>query len=190
MAARLARDAAVMPVVIRRIALSGPAWFADACYSHRKSGLMQISNNAVKSSVLFVLAACALLPVFPSGEAFAAYPERLVKIVVPFAPGGGTDVVARTLAQEMSKDLVVSVIIENKPAAGTIIGTQSVATSAPAGYTLLMGTFANAVNPSLQAKLPYDAHADFAAAGPIPPSLQPVVVSTPAPLKTHAPLIP
>ena len=59
----------------------------------------------------------------------AAYPERIVKIVVPFAPGGGTDVVARTLAQEMAKDLGASVIIENKPGAGTIIGTQAVAAS-------------------------------------------------------------
>ena len=84
------------------------------------------------------------------GPALPRYPDRLVKIVVPFAPGGGTDVVARTLAQEMAKDLGVSVIVENKPGAGTIIGTQAVATSEPDGYTLLMGTFANAVNPSLQ----------------------------------------
>src|SRR4051794_2458040 len=89
----------------------------------------------------FAFATCILLA---SVSAFAAYPERIVKIVVPFAPGGGTDVVARTLAQEMSGDLGVSIIIENKPGAGTIIGTQSVATSAPDGYTLLMGTFANA----------------------------------------------
>src|SRR4051794_38361797 len=91
---------------------------------------MQARNISYKSSILFALAACALLSVFPYGKAFGAYPERIVKIVVPFAPGGGTDVVARTLAQEMSKDLGVSVIIENKPGAGTIIGTQSVATSA------------------------------------------------------------
>src|SRR5512147_679540 len=88
-------------------------------------------------------------------QALAAYPDRIIKIVVPFAPGGGTDVVARTLAQEMAKELGASVIIENKPAAGTILGTQSVAASAPDGYTLLMGTFANAVNPSLNPKLPY-----------------------------------
>ena len=88
----------------------------------------------------------------PQAPASAAYPERIIKIVVPLAPGGGTDVVARTLAQEMAKDLGATVIIENKPGAGTIIGTQAVATSAPDGYTLLMGTFANAVNPSLNAK--------------------------------------
>ena len=78
--------------------------------------------------------------------------------MVPFAPGGGTDVLPRTLAQEIAKDLGVSVIIENKPGAGTIIGTQAVATSEGDGYTLLMGTFANAVNPGLYAKLPYDQH--------------------------------
>src|SRR5689334_9672452 len=98
--------------------------------------------------------------VLASAAALAAYPDRVIKIVVPFAPGGGTDVVARTLAQEMTKDLG-SIIIENKPGAGTILGTQLVAASPPDGYTLLMGTFANAVNPTLNAKLPYDAHKDF-----------------------------
>src|SRR5471032_1981381 len=95
---------------------------------------------------LFALAAWALL--LPCDRALAAYPDRVIRIVVPFAPGCGTDVIARTLAQEMAKDLGATVIIENKPGAGTIIGTQAVATSEPDGYTLLMGTFANAVNPS------------------------------------------
>src|SRR3954471_3983617 len=109
-------------------------------------------------STLVLFAACALTSVTPVR---AAYPERIIKIVVPFAPGGGTDVVARTLAQEMSKEIGASVIIENKPGAGTILGTQLVAASPPDGYTLLMGTFANAVNPSLNPKLPYDAHKDL-----------------------------
>lgn len=150
---------------------------------------MQARHDNSKSSLLFALAACALLSVLPADAAFAGYPERLVKIVVPFAPGGGTDVVARTLAQEMSGDLGVSVIIENKPGAGTIIGTQSVATSAPDGYTLLMGTFANAVNPSLQARLPYDAHADFAAVALVARSFNLVVVNPASPIKSIADLI-
>jgi tripartite-type tricarboxylate transporter receptor subunit TctC len=134
---------------------------------------------------LFALAAYALL----NGAAFAAYPDRIIKIVVPFAPGGGTDVVARTLAQEMAKDLGVSVIIENRPGAGTIIGTQNVATSAGDGYTLLMGTFANAVNPSLQAKLPYDSHKDFAAVALVARSFNIVVVNPASPIKSIADLI-
>jgi tripartite-type tricarboxylate transporter receptor subunit TctC len=150
---------------------------------------MQAQNASRKSSILFALAACALLSAWPEGKAFAAYPDRIIKIVVPFAPGGGTDVVARTLAQEMSKDLGVSVIIENKPGAGTIIGTQAVATSAPDGYTLLMGTFANAVNPSLNPKLPYDAHNDFAAVALVARSFNLVVVNKASPITSIAELI-
>src|SRR5438132_7083007 len=89
--------------------------------------------------------------------AHAAFPDRIIKIVVPQAPGGGTDAIARVLAQEMARDLGGSVIVENKAGAGTIVGTQAVVTSEPDGYTLLMGTFASAVNSSLIAKLPYDA---------------------------------
>jgi tripartite-type tricarboxylate transporter receptor subunit TctC len=138
---------------------------------------------------LFALAACALLSVLPIDPAAASYPDRTIKIIVPFAPGGGTDVVARTLAQEMVKDLGVSVIIENKPGAGTIIGTQAVATSDPDGYTLLMGTFANAVNPSLQAKLPYDHDRDFAAVALVARSFNIVVVNPKSPYRSIADLI-
>jgi tripartite-type tricarboxylate transporter receptor subunit TctC len=80
-------------------------------------------------------------------------------------------------------------IIENKPGAGTIIGTQTVATSEPDGYTLLMGTFANAVNPSLNAKLPYDPHKDFAAVALIARSFNIVVVNPASAIKSIADLI-
>jgi tripartite-type tricarboxylate transporter receptor subunit TctC len=140
--------------------------------------------------LLFALAAWTMLPsVLSNDGALALYPDRIVKIVVPFAPGGGTDVIARTLAQEMARDLGVSVIIENRPGAGTIIGTQAVAASEPDGYTLLMGTFANAVNPSLQAKLPYDAHKDFAAIALVARSFNIVVVNPKSPIKSIADLI-
>src|SRR4051812_12505281 len=138
---------------------------------------------------LFALAAWALLAALPVNVAFAAYPERTIRIVVPFAPGGGTDVIARTLAQEMAKDLGATIIIENKPGAGTIIGTQTVAVSEPDGYTLLMGTFANAVNPSLNAKLPYDPHKDFAAVALIARSFNIVVVNPASAIKSIADLI-
>ena len=118
-----------------------------------------------------------LLAALSDDKALALYPDRIVRIVVPFAPGGGTDVIARALAQEMTRDLGASVIIENKPGAGTIIGTQAVATSAPDGYTLLMGTFSHAVNPSLNAKLPYDAQKDFAPVALLARSFNIVVVN-------------
>ena len=135
--------------------------------------------------VLLAVAAFAL----PAGNALAAYPDRIVKIVVPFAPGGGTDVVARTLALEMGKDLGATVIVENKPGAGTIIGTQAVATSAADGYTLLMGTFANAVNPSLYPKLSYDQHKDFAPVALVARSFNIVVVNPDSSIKSIADLI-
>lgn len=135
--------------------------------------------------VLFALAISAL----PVGEALAFYPEKTIRIVVPFAPGGGTDVIARTLAQELAKDLGASVIIENKPGAGTVIGTQTVAASEPDGYTLLMATFANAVNPSLNSKLPYDPHKDFAAVALLARSFNIVVVNPASPIKSVGDLI-
>jgi len=144
---------------------------------------------AREAFLVFALAAWALISALSVNGAFAAYPERTIRIVVPFAPGGGTDVIARTLAQEMAKDLGATIIIENKPGAGTIIGTQTVAASEPDGYTLLMGTFANAVNPSLNAKLPYDPHKDFAAVALIARSFNIVVVNPASAIKSIADLV-
>jgi tripartite-type tricarboxylate transporter receptor subunit TctC len=138
---------------------------------------------------LFAVAASVVLVVLSCGPAAAFYPDRTVKIVVPFAPGGGTDVVARTLAQEMAENLGGSVIVENKPGAGTIIGTQAVAASEGDGYTLLMGTFANAVNPSLYAKLPYDQHRDLAPVALIARSFNIVVVNPQSNIHSIADLI-
>ena len=149
---------------------------------------MPITPAARPAPVLFALAAW-LLAAFSPSAASAAYPDRVIRIVVPFAPGGGTDVVARTLAQELARDLGANIVIENKPGAGTIIGTQAVATSEPDGYTLLMGTFANAVNPSLNAKLPYDPHKDFAPVALIARSFNIVVVNPKSPFHSIADLI-
>jgi tripartite-type tricarboxylate transporter receptor subunit TctC len=148
-----------------------------------------LTTRNLKANVLFALAAFALLSAASPTNALAGYPDRIIKIVVPFAPGGGTDVVARTLAQEMAHNLGVNVMIENKPGAGTIIGTQAVAVSDPDGYTLLMATFANAVNPSLNAKLPYDPHKDFAAVALVARSFNVVVVNPKSPIKSIADLI-
>ena len=149
---------------------------------------MPFQPNSKMTSFLFALAALLLAAISPE-PASAGYPDRIIKIVVPFAPGGGTDVVARTLAQEMAKDLNANIVIENKPGAGTIIGTQAVAASEPDGYTLLMGTFANAVNPSLKASLPYDPHADFAPVALIARSFNIVVVNPKSPYRSIADLI-
>ncbi|MFN3416469.1 MAG: Bug family tripartite tricarboxylate transporter substrate binding protein [Caldimonas sp.] len=101
----------------------------------------------------------AALPV----HAQDTWPSKPVKIVVPFAPGGTSDILARTLAEKLQGSLKQTIVIENKAGAGGVIGADSVAKSAPDGYTFLLGTIAShAINPALQPKIPYDALKDFA----------------------------
>jgi tripartite-type tricarboxylate transporter receptor subunit TctC len=120
-------------------------------------------RNVYSSTIARVGAlSLAAAAIFFSGASFAAYPNKPLRLVVPFTPGGGTDLIARSLGAGMSKALGVPVIIENRPGAGTIIGTEAVATSRPDGYTLLVATFAHAVNPSMQPKLPYAWDKEFA----------------------------
>jgi tripartite-type tricarboxylate transporter receptor subunit TctC len=98
-----------------------------------------------------------------AGGALAqTYPERPVKIVVPFAAAGPTDVIARVVADRLSKSLGGQFFVENRPGAGGNIGTAAVAQSPPDGHTLIAVSTGFVVNPSLQAKVPYDAVKDFA----------------------------
>jgi tripartite-type tricarboxylate transporter receptor subunit TctC len=92
----------------------------------------------------------------------AAWPTKPVRIVVPFAPGGTTDILARALAPELSKAFGQSFVVENKPGAGGNIGADQVAKAAPDGYTFLMGTVGtHGINKSLYSKMPYDPQKDF-----------------------------
>ncbi len=101
-----------------------------------------------------------LLPCF--AQSADSYPLRPVRIVVPTGAGGVTDVVARVLAQKMGERLGQQVIVDNRPSAGGVLGTQIVATAAPDGYTLVLVFPSHAVNPTLVAKLPYDSVKSFA----------------------------
>jgi tripartite-type tricarboxylate transporter receptor subunit TctC len=92
-----------------------------------------------------------------------SYPAKPIRLIVPYAPGGGVDIVARTTAQELIKRLGQQVIVENRTGAGGNIGSEAVAKAAPDGYTLLMASPANTINPSLYAKMPYDPTRDLAA---------------------------
>jgi tripartite-type tricarboxylate transporter receptor subunit TctC len=90
------------------------------------------------------------------------FPTRAVRVIVPQPPGGGFDTVARMVADPFSKVLGQPVVVENRPGAGTIVGTEAAANAEPDGYTLLLGASANiALNPGLYRKLPYDPKADF-----------------------------
>jgi tripartite-type tricarboxylate transporter receptor subunit TctC len=93
----------------------------------------------------------------------ASWPSRPVRIVVPFAPAGTTDILARALAPELTRAFGQAFVIENKPGAGGNLGAEQVAHSPPDGYSLLMGTVGtHAINPSLYPKMPYDHVRDFA----------------------------
>ncbi|MBK1662066.1 tripartite tricarboxylate transporter substrate-binding protein, partial [Paracraurococcus ruber] len=103
-----------------------------------------------------------LLALLPSGPVAAQeLPQRSIRLIVPFAAGGGTDVVARTLAEEAGRLLRQSVVVENRTGAGAILGTEVAAKAAPDGGTLLLATLAHAVNLALYDRLPYDLLQDF-----------------------------
>jgi tripartite-type tricarboxylate transporter receptor subunit TctC len=128
----------------------------------------------------FVCATAALAPT----QSFATYPDKPIRLVVPFAPGGGTDTIARTLGAGMSTELGKHIIVDNKPGAGTIIGTDAVAKSTPDGSKIVIATFAHAVNPSLQPKLPYAQDKAFAAITLIGKGPNVLVVRADSPYKT------
>jgi tripartite-type tricarboxylate transporter receptor subunit TctC len=89
------------------------------------------------------------------------YPTRPIRLVVPFAPGGGTDITARIVAEGLTPVLGKPVIADNRPGAGSLVGTEIGAKAAPDGYTLLLGNISMAFNPALYRKLPYDTLRDF-----------------------------
>ena len=115
-----------------------------------------------------LLALVMALWLAPAASFALDFPNRAITIIVPQPPGGGTDIISRIVAQQLSEQVGKPVVVENKPGAGTIVGTQAAAKSAPDGYTLLAGLTANmAVNPSLFKTLPYDPVRDFV---PVTPS--------------------
>jgi tripartite-type tricarboxylate transporter receptor subunit TctC len=111
-------------------------------------------------SCAFLCVLCALCgkPHFASAD---SYPGKPIRIVVPYPPGGFNDTLARTLGQKLTEKWGQPVIVDNRPGGGTTIGTNLAAKSAPDGYTLLIVSFAFAVNPALYATLPYDTAKDF-----------------------------
>ena len=114
------------------------------------------------SATLAVFAGHASLASAQTTPPADAWPQRPVRMVVPFPPGGGTDVVARALAQKLAGRLGTAVVIDNKPGASTIIGTEAVVRADPDGYTLLVsGSTSYTVNPALRSKLPYDPRKDL-----------------------------
>ena len=94
-------------------------------------------------------------------SAAESYPSRPIRLVIPFPPGGGADIAGRVIGQKLSERLGVQVVIDNRPGASTLIGTELVSKATPDGYTLLMATSNHSINPSIFAKHSFDAIKDF-----------------------------
>ena len=110
--------------------------------------------------------ALAMTSLAPMSWAQSAYPNRPLKVIVPQPPGGGFDFVARALAERLAKQIGQSVVVENRPGSGTLVGTDAAAKADPDGYTLLMGSVSNiALNMGLYDKLSYDSLRDFEPVG-------------------------
>jgi len=89
------------------------------------------------------------------------YPNKFVRFIVPYAPGGSSDVLARTLGQKLGESLGQTFVIDNRPGAGSMIGTDVAAKAAPDGYTIILSDMPHTINPSIYAKVPYDPIKDF-----------------------------
>ena len=135
-------------------------------------------------------AAVAVMLAVTAGPALAeGFPSKPVHIFVPYAAGGGVDVLTRTLGDVVSKQWGQSVVVENRPGAGGLIASQAVATSAPDGYTLIMVASGHATNPFLYPKIPYDTFKDFTPISLLASSPNILLVRADSPFKTVADVI-
>jgi tripartite-type tricarboxylate transporter receptor subunit TctC len=134
----------------------------------------------------FWMAGFAVVLATTAGTALAepGFPSKPVHIFVPYAAGGGVDVLTRTLGDVVSKQWGQSVVVENRPGAGGVIASQAVATSAPDGYTLIMVASGHATNPFLYPKIPYDTFKDFTPVSLLASSPNILLVRADSPFKT------
>ena len=143
-----------------------------------------LHSRALPAVLAAGLLACAQMP-----AAHAAYPDRTIVLLVPFAPGGPTDIIARILADSFSQTLKQSVIVENRPGAAGNLGMGVAARATPDGYTLLLTSTAIAVNPALFKKLPYDPFKDFEPISELVDSPNIIVVNPKSGINTIAELV-
>lgn len=139
---------------------------------------------------LLQLAALSALPVLPRLARAQAWPSKPVRYVVPFAPGGTTDILARLIGPKLAASLGQQFVVDNRAGAGGVLGADVVAKAAPDGYTLLGSTISTqAINPALNPKIPYDAAKDFVPVTMIGTTSNAVVVPAASPFRTLQDLI-
>jgi tripartite-type tricarboxylate transporter receptor subunit TctC len=152
--------------------------------------MKSLVRASLLSAALTTFAALPSVSHAQAGASASVWPDRAVRVVVPFPPGGGTDAVARALSQTLATRLGKPVVVDNKPGASTIIGTDNVVKAEPDGYTLLVsGSTSYTVNAALRNKLPYDPLKDLAPVAIIARAPLVVVVNAASPYKDLASLL-
>jgi tripartite-type tricarboxylate transporter receptor subunit TctC len=151
---------------------------------------VRLSEAGAALAASLAIVAAALWPVGPaiSQPASGAYPDKLVKVVMPFPPGGPTDLLARLMAKKLNEAWGQSVVVENRPGANGLIGEDFVAKSKPDGYTLMVTSTGFSINPSLY-KMPYDPQKDLAPITQFVSTWQMLVVHPSVPVSSTAELI-
>ena len=139
--------------------------------------------------LLRLLLAGALIAWAAASATAQTYPTKPIKLVLPYAPGGIIDYVGRTLAQKLTEVAGQPVVAENRPGAGGIVGTDTVARSAPDGYTLVLMDPAIVINPTLQADIPYDVFKTLQTVSIVCTSPEVLVVSPKLPVSTFSELV-
>jgi len=148
--------------------------------------MRKITIKAMRRGLLAAVAAAAV-----AGSAIAqTYPAKPIKLIVPFPPAGGTDIIARTVADKLNQALGWTIVVDNKPGAGGNLGIEAAVKSPPDGYTLVLGQTSNlAINPTLYPKLPYDPQKDLVPIVAVANAPLVLVVPANSPYKTLADVI-
>ena len=157
---------------------------------HRASPTTAAPRRLTGFAAATGLIAAALLLANSPVSAQAAYPSRAIKLIVPFPAGGGTDLIAREVANKVAVSNGWSIVIDNKPGSGGNLGVDAAAKSAPDGYTLVLGQTSNlAINPTLYPKLPYNPEKDLTPVVTVASAPLALVVAADSPYKTVADVV-
>ena len=143
---------------------------------------MTFARRAALASLTSLTVLAALSPLAASAQ--GAYPNKPIRVIVPFAAGSTTDIIARAIADKMSQSMGQTLVIDNRGGASGTIGQQAVATAAPDGYTIMVHSSSHTVSPSTFAKLPFDTLGDFAGVTPISSTPNVLVISPSKNIKT------
>lgn len=148
------------------------------------------SRRWILATAARIAGVAAMLPLMPAARAEAGYPAKPIRLIVPFPPGGGTDLIAREVAAKVASQQGWTLIVENKPGAGGNLGVDAAAKASADGYTLVLGQTSNlAINPTLYSKLPYKPEKDLAPVVLVASAPLVLVVASNSPYKTLADVV-